>query len=110
MAESAARTCSRASPTALSGRPTTRKAGRPLAALVCTSTDTAWMAEKTKLRTRTTPIRHSVYIDKGTTVLLKGLSIFSRDAARQRLRLSWEKQLANRRDRPYFRDEEQEQG
>ena len=46
----AARTRSRASPTALSGRPTTRKAGRPLDICTCTSTGTASMPAKAKQR------------------------------------------------------------
>ena len=49
MAVSAARTRSRASPTALSGRPTTRKAGTPGEICTCTSTGTASMPEKAKL-------------------------------------------------------------
>ena len=48
MEVSAARTRSRASPTALSGRPTTRKAGRPCEICTCTSIGTASMPEKAK--------------------------------------------------------------
>ena len=36
------------SPTALSGRPTTKKAGRPLETWTCTSTGTASIPEKAK--------------------------------------------------------------
>ena len=49
MAVRAARTRSRASPTALSARPTIRKAGSPLEICTCTSTGTASIPEKAKL-------------------------------------------------------------
>ena len=52
MAVSAARTRSRASPTALSGRPTSSRAGGPPEICTCTSTGTASMPEKAKVRTR----------------------------------------------------------
>ena len=49
---SAARTRSRLSATALSARPTTKKAGSPEAICTCTSTGTGSMPEKAKEETR----------------------------------------------------------
>src|SRR5579863_8518564 len=51
MALSAARIRSRASPTALSGKPTSSSAGWPTEICTCTSTGTASMPEKAKVRT-----------------------------------------------------------
>ncbi len=52
MVLSAARIRSRASPTALSGSPTSSNAGVPPEICTCTSTGTASMPEKAKVRTR----------------------------------------------------------
>jgi hypothetical protein len=67
IAVSAARTRSRASPTALSGRPTIRKAGSPLLICTWTSTGTASMPEKAKLRMRARLMQRGAQ-DVGATV------------------------------------------
>ena len=54
MADSAARTRSRASLTALSGRPTMEKAGRPGATAHCTSTGRASTPSKATVKARAT--------------------------------------------------------
>ena len=56
MAESEARTRSRDSPTALSGRPTMVKAGSPEAIVTCASTSTAAIPWNATVRTRATTL------------------------------------------------------
>ncbi|HVE22547.1 MAG TPA: hypothetical protein VNC39_11265 [Acidocella sp.] len=94
MAVSAARTRSRASPTALSGRPTIRKFGRPLAICTCTSTGCASMPAKAKLFARAMAITHRRLLRKGYNLagLLstwKESSRFFEKKRRKKLLLLW---------------------